>query len=71
MNTFISYKDKQPVLTHKLQDAVSNSDDKTRICMFIDDKLVFNMWHNVVVDMIANKSIVSFFERRKKQLGIE
>lgn len=71
MNTFVSYKDKLPVLTHKLADAIQNADDKTRISMFIEDKLVFTMWKNRVMEMIAGKTIVSYVDKRKKELGIE
>lgn len=71
MNTFVSYKDKLPVLTHKLADALQNADDKTRISMFVDDKLVFTMWKNRVMEMIAGKTIVAYVEKRKKELGIK
>ena len=39
--------------------------------MFIDDKLVFTMWKNRVMEMIAGKTIVAYVDKRKKELGIE
>lgn len=70
MNTYVSYKDKLPVLTHKLADAIQDADDKTRIAFFHGDKLVFCIWKDKVVKMIANNTMVGFVQRRCNATGI-
>lgn len=67
MHTFISYKDKLPVMTHRLIDAI-NACDRGSISMFIDDTLIFSMYRNKVIEMINNKTIVDFINTRIAQI---
>lgn len=68
--TYISYKDKLPVLTHKLAAAVAVADGGN-ISMFVGDRLIFSMYKTKVEQMMRDKSIIAYVESRKEELGIK